>query len=261
MAFIILLAATLNPAIVQGQDHTPGCTNATATGTYGYRMSGVIVGLGPFLVNGIYTHNPDGTMNANVQLVVGSQSFPLLGTNGTFQTNRDCTGSGKFAAPPVLPEVTYQFIVTDGGEQIELLNTNPGVVLQGISRRISKSGEAPACRNDMIVGMYGYRLDGSQPGVANAAVAGLITHGLEHHNDITGTLTGQDTLNLMGTYYPRNLQGNFKVDSNCRGAGSYIDSLGNQVNYVFTVVNGGDTLFLQGADTGTAISGVAQRVR
>src|SRR5689334_20492848 len=113
MALIIVLAATLNPAIVQGQDHTPSCTNSTATGTYGYRMSGVIVGVGPFLVNGIYTHNADGTMSANVQLVVGNQSFPLLGTNGTFQTNRDCTGSGKFAAPPVLPEVTYQFIVTD----------------------------------------------------------------------------------------------------------------------------------------------------
>ena len=80
-------------------------------------------------------------------------------------TNRppSCTGSGRFAAQPLLPEVTYNFIVTDSGEQIELLNTNAGVVLHGAGRRISKSGKSPRCRADMILGAYGYRLDGSLP--------------------------------------------------------------------------------------------------
>jgi hypothetical protein len=261
LALNMLFGIASNLAVVQAQDRTPTCTTATATGTYGYRMTGVIVGFGPFLINGIYTHHADGTMDADVQLVVGNQSFPQQGTNGMFQINRDCTGSGKFAAPPLLPEVTYNFIVTDSGEQIELLNTNSGVVLQGISRRISKSGEVPACRNNMILGAYGYRLDGSLPGFSNVAVAGLITQKMEHPSDAFGTFTGNDDLNLMGQYFPRMLQGVFEVGSNCRGTGSYRDSLGNQINYVFTVVNGGDTLFLQGADAGTVVSGVAQRVR
>src|SRR5262249_37348916 len=155
-------------------------------------------------------------------------------------------GSGSFAAPPLLPEVTYNFIVTDGGDQIELLNTNSGVVLHGISRRISKPGDVPGCRNNMILGAYGYRLDGSLPGFSN--VAGLITQQMEHPYDAFGTFTGNDDLNLMGQYFPRTLQGVFQVGSNCRGTGSYRDSLGNKINYVFTVVNGGDTLFLRGAD-------------
>src|SRR5215831_16467427 len=101
VAIPFLFATSSNLAIVNAQDRRPTCTTATATGTYGYRMTGVIVGVGPFLVNGIYTHKPDGTMNADVQLIVGNQSLPLVGTNGTFHTNSDCTGSGKFAAPPL----------------------------------------------------------------------------------------------------------------------------------------------------------------
>ena len=109
LAFTILFAAFSNPtaALAQDDDHpgfrtanrTPGCTNETATGTYGYRMTGIIVGVGPFLVNGIYTHKPDGTVTVDVQLILGNQSFPASGSNGTFRTNSDCTGSGKFAMP------------------------------------------------------------------------------------------------------------------------------------------------------------------
>jgi len=271
LALTVLLAASSNLTVVLAQDdddhpgsrsgnRTPSCTNATATGTYGYRMNGIIVGVGPFLVNGIYTHKPDGTMNADVQLIVGNQSFPGLG-NGTFRTNSDCTGSGKFAAPALNLEVTYNFIVTDGGDQIELLNTNPGVVLQGISRRISKPGRVPSCEDGMILGTYGYRLEGSLPGFPNVAGAGILTHRKDHAHNAVGTLTGADTLSFMGQYAPRALQGTFKLESNCRGSASYTDSLGNHINYVFTVVNDGDTLFLQGADSGTAISGVAQRVQ
>jgi hypothetical protein len=59
---------TFNRRTVHAQDKTspfpraPHCTNGTASGTYGYRMAGQIVGVGLLLVNGLFTHNPDGTM-------------------------------------------------------------------------------------------------------------------------------------------------------------------------------------------------------
>ncbi|MGH9843476.1 MAG: hypothetical protein ACREEM_32460 [Blastocatellia bacterium] len=182
----------------------PSCTNGTASGTYGYRMTGQLVGVGPFLVNGIFTHNPDGTMDADVQLTVGDQSFPAPGTGGTFKTNNDCTGSGKFRVAALNLDVTYNFIATDGGEQIELLNTNAGVVLHGVGRRISKAGKAPSCNNGTVLGTYGGRLDGSLPGVPAVAIAGIFTH---------------------------------SVDANYNGLFS------GKVNYVFTAVDGGDTIY------------------
>ena len=237
----------------------PNCSAGTASGTYGYRMAGQIVGVGPFLVNGLFTHNPEGTSDADVQLVVGNQSFPAAGTEGTWTIKSDCTGSGKFKVAALNLEVTYNFIATDGGDQIDLLNTNPGVVLHGYGRRISKAGKAPSCNNGSAIGTYGYRLEGSLPNVPLAAIAGTITNSV--NDKFEGISTGSDTFNVMGQYLPRTIAGTYNVASNCRGTGFYADSLGNQVNYVFTLVDKGETIFLMGTDPGVAISGVGQRIK
>lgn len=256
-----IFSTIISPSLAQAQAQrsAPHCTNGTAGGTYGYHMEGQIVGVGPFLVNGLFTHNPNGTMDADVQLVVGDQSFSAAGTNGTFKTNDDCTGSGKFSVAALNLDVTYNFIATDGGDQIELLNTNPGVILHGVGRRIAKAGKAPNCNNGTILGTYGYRFDGSIPGVPAIAISGSFTHSVD--GGYKGQWSGTDTLNLMGQYFPRTNQGTYKLASNCRGTGFYTDNLGNNINYVFTAVDGGDMLYLQGNEPGVAVSGVARRIR
>ena len=238
---------------------TPRCTMGTASGTYGYTMRGQILGVGPFLVNGLFTHNFDGTSDADVQLVVGPQSFPATGTGGTWKINDDCTGSGKFTVPELKLEVTYNFIATDGGNQIDLLNTNAGVLLHGYGRRIAAPGRAPNCNNGTILGTYGYRLDGSLPGVPAFIIAGTLTHAVD--NNYKGIWSGTDTFNAMGSNVPRVNNGTYTLNSNCRGAGFYTDNLGNRINYVITVVDGGDTFFVQGNDPGLAASGIAQRIK
>jgi hypothetical protein len=263
---LALCAALTGATTVLAQDDSgpfghraPSCSIGTASGTYGYRMAGQIVGVGPFLVNGIFTHYPDGTMDGDVQLVVGAQSFPAPATDGKWTVNSDCTGTGKFKVAALNLDVTYNFIATDGGEQIDLLNTNPGVVLHGYGRRISKAGKAPSCNNGSAIGAYGYRLDGSLPNVSLAAIAGTITNSVT--DSFEGVTTGSDTFNAMGQYLPRTLNGTYKVGENCRGTGVYTDSLGNQVNYVFTLVDKGETIFLMGIDPGTAVSGVGRRIK
>ena len=124
---------------IQPEHHTaaqrPRCSNRTASGTYGYRMNGTIVGLGPFLVNGFFVHNPDGTTRVNAYGTIAGQTS-LVTATGTFTTNDDCTGTGQFPTP-ALGTITYYFVVSDGGNQIDLLNTNPGIALQGLGRRIA----------------------------------------------------------------------------------------------------------------------------
>lgn len=237
----------------------PVCTNGTASGTYGYQMAGQIVGVGPFLVNGLFTHYVNGTMDADVQLLVGNQSFPAAGTGGTFTTKRDCTGSGKFRVDALNLEVTYNFIATDGGNQIELLNTNPGIVLHGVARRIAFPGTLPKCSNVTIVGNYGGRLEGSIPGVPAIALAGKYTHSVDQN--FNGLLGGSDTMSLMGQFVPRVIQGNYQMGSNCRGSGTYTDSLGTTVNYVMTAVDNGNRIFLMGTDPNTAVWGTVTRIR
>jgi len=155
--------------------------------------------------------------------------------------------------------VTYNFIATDGGDQIELLNTNPGIVLHGVCRRIANGGSAPRCNNATVLGSYGGRLEGSHPGVPALALAGRYTHSLDQN--FGGVLSGADTVSLMGTFVPRTIQGNFTVSSNCRGAGSYTDDAGNTINYVLTAVDNGDRIFLMGTDPGTAVWGSLTRIK
>ena len=62
-------------------------------------------------------------------------------------------------------------------------------------------------------------------------------------------------------YLPRVTKGTYKLGSNCRATGFYTDNLGNQVNYVFTVADKGDTIFFMGIDPGLAVSGVGQRIK
>src|SRR5262249_9915580 len=199
-------AATLIQPQVHAQDdqpilrRAPHCTNGTASGAYGYQMAGQLIGVGPFLVNGIFTHYPDGTMDGDVHLTLGDQQIPTKWSGGTFKTNDDCTGSGKFFVQALNLEVTYNFIVTDRGEQIELLNTNQGVVLHGAGRRISKTGKAPSCNNGTILGAYGGRLDGSIPGVPSLAIGRVFTHFV--YDKYNGPMTRSHTVSFSGPYPP-----------------------------------------------------------
>ncbi len=233
------------------------CSNRTGSGTYGYQMNGSIVGVGAFLVNGIFTATPDGITTAKVRLTINGQTIPATGTNGTFTVNEDCTSSGTFKIPELNQQITYKAIYTDEGDQLQIINTDPGIVLQGHGRRIAPAWHAPRCDNRMIAGDYGYRLEGSLPGVPSVAAAGLLTHTL------SGKISGFDAASFNGLQVPRrDYQGTYKLNRDCTGTGNYKDSLGTTVNYVFTVVDGGNEIFLQGANgDGDNVFGVGRRVR
>lgn len=238
-----------------------GCTNGTAGGTYGYRMSGQIIGVGPILVNGLFTHDPKGTISGNVYINIAGETIPNASwTEGTFTTNDDCTGSGSFFVAALNTTITYNFIATDGGRQIDLLNTNAGNSFQGAGRRISQHGRGPSCTNGTVLGTYGYRLEGSLPGVPAFVGAGIVTHSLDA-NSFNGVITGSDTNGFNGQYLNRTFQGTYRLNNDCTGTGSYIDSLGSTINYVFVTVDGGEEIYVQGIDPGNVVSGVARRVK
>jgi hypothetical protein len=245
----------------QSENHNasqrPRCSNRTASGTYGYRMRGSIVGTGPFLVNGFFVQNPDGTSSVRAWVVINGQSFLTTGVNGTFKTNEDCTGSGTFFGPELGLQVSYYFVVTDGGNQIDLINTNQGIALQGTGRRIALAGQRPNCDNRMIAGHYSYRLEGSFPGVPNFAGVGYLIHTPTDREN--GKLSGFDTNSFSGQIVPRSIQGTYKLNSDCTGSGRYGDSLGNTIDYVFMVVDRGQQIYLQSNYPGGNVAGLATR--
>lgn len=244
----------------QTQNHNasqrPRCSNRSASGTYGYRMRGAIVGLGSFLVNGYFVHNPDGTMRVHAYGTINGQT-DLVESTGTFTTNDDCTGTGRFPTSSPLGVVTYYFVLTDGGDQIDLINTNAGVALQGTARRIALAGQRPRCDNRMIEGRYSFRLEGSFPGVSNLASAGYFSHTpIDREN---GKVSGFDMNSFSGGILPRSTQGEYKLNSDCTGSGRYTDSFNNVIDYVFMVVDRGQHIYLQSNYPGGNVAGLATR--
>lgn len=255
-----------NTAHAQAEQATPEnhaspqrlrCSNRTVSGTYGYRMNGTIVGVGPFLVNGFFVHNPDGTSSVRAWATINGQTLLTTGINGTFKTNEDCTGSGTFFGPELGLQVSYHFIASEDGDQLEILNTNPGIALQGAGRRIALAGARPNCNNRMIEGRYSYRLEGNIPGVPNYASAGYVIH--TPYDRENGKVSGFDVNSFSGQIVPRSLQGTYKLNRDCTGTGQYGDSLGNTIDYVFMVVDRGRHIYLQGNSPGANVAGIATR--
>ena len=266
----VMLALTLSPIRRDGAAKAQGnssarssvshCTNGTASGTYGYRMSGQIIGLGPILVNGLFTHNPDGTMSGNVYINLNGVTIPNASwTNGTFTTNSDCTGTGTFYVAALDQQITYNFIASDGGRQIDLLNTNAGNAFHGVGRRISQNGQGPSCTDGTIKGSYGYRLEGSLPGVPVFVGAGTVTHSQDEN--LKGITAGADTNGINGMFFPRTFEGTYKVNEDCTGTGRYTDSNGATINYVFVTVDKGQEIYFQGTNPGDIVSGVGRRIK
>ena len=247
--------AQVEQALAENHARRTSCSNRSASGTYGYRMNGSIMGVGSFLVNGYFIHNPDGTTRVHAYGTINGQT-DLIDATGTFTTNGDCTGTGRFPTP-ALGVITYYFVLSDEGNQIDLINTNQGIVLQGTARRIALPRQRPNCSNRMIEGHYSYRLEGSFPGVSNFAGVGYVIH--TPYDRENGKISGFDTNSFSGQITPRSIQGTYKLNRDCTGSGRYGDSLGNTIDYVFMVVDRGKHIYLQSNYPGGNVAGIATR--
>jgi len=116
-------------------DGRPGnCSQRTLNGSYGDTFSGTIVGFGP--IAGIGVTNFDGrghftgtdTVNIN-----GSGGIPEMST-GTYTVNSDCTGSTVQTCPDGWV-VSLSLVIISHGKEYLFLNTAPGVVITGSSKK------------------------------------------------------------------------------------------------------------------------------
>ncbi len=237
----------------------PSCTAGTVSGTYGYRLTGSLAGVGATSVIGIFTQTYDGSFTGrHIIISLNGQPVPNVPYSGTFTINSDCSATGSFTDATGL-RVTFKYVATDGGDELYFVNTDAGNVLSGVARRISSGSHAPRCTVGTINGQYGYHLSGALQGVGPVALAGVINHGLD--GALGGIFNGADTFSANGQIIPvRTIDGTFKMNGDCTGTGNYRDSLGQTINYAFIATGGGRELFLQGTDPGVNVSGFAKRL-
>lgn len=109
------------------------CSNATLSGTYADQDTGTIVGVGPFA--GVNVDSFDGRGKLTISGFSSVNGSVSQGTStGTYQVNADCTGTYTVKDSSGDTFDAF-FVISDGGNQLRIVITDPGTVINCIARK------------------------------------------------------------------------------------------------------------------------------
>ncbi len=110
-----------------------GCSNATLRGAYVDQDTGTIVGVGPFAGVNLDSFDGHGKMTISGVSSVNGSVAPGV-ESGTYQVNPDCTGTYKVQDDSGDTFDAF-FVIGDGGNDLRIVITDPGTVINCIARR------------------------------------------------------------------------------------------------------------------------------
>jgi hypothetical protein len=157
-----------------------------------------------------------------------------------------CTGPAKLfvQGPGGTPGVEYDFQVNvhNGGERLEMIHTNPGLIVDFIAL----PAETSACRNATIAGKFSYTTLGwgmlpNQPEDQTLAgyVTGAMSGGMQFYPHLlppseftdaperSALVDAWDTLSISGIPVTRHMSGWYKLDADCTGTIALRDDIGD----------------------------------
>jgi len=135
VAAVTALALVIAPA---AKADDKGCSNTTLRGTFVYTSTGFITAppavAGPFAETGTQVFDGRGGTTATATL---SQNGNILQVSitGTYTVNPDCTGTFTLQVSPIGITVHVSFVIDDGANEFQAIETEPGLVITRIGRR------------------------------------------------------------------------------------------------------------------------------
>jgi hypothetical protein len=136
MAAVTALALALSST---AKSDNLGCSNATVQGTFAYTSTGYITAppsiAGPFAETGTQSFDGRGGTTAAVTSSQNGNILPLTVT-GTYTVNPDCTGTMTLQVSPIAVTVDVFFVIDDGGNGFQAIETDAGFVITRIGRRL-----------------------------------------------------------------------------------------------------------------------------
>jgi hypothetical protein len=119
--------------------HEKGCSNATLTGTFAHKSTGFITApaalAGPLAHVSTITFNGKGAFTATGIVSQNGNIIDPVTETGTYTVNPDCTGTYTSQLSPLGITAHVFFVIDDSGNEFQLIETDPGTVLTGVSRR------------------------------------------------------------------------------------------------------------------------------
>jgi hypothetical protein len=114
------------------------CSKATLRGTYAHTGTGVITAppelAGPLANVGTETFDGRGGLTSSGFVSLNGNIVAVTET-GTYTVNSDCTGTYTVQISPLGITTSAFFVIDDSANGLQVISTDPGVVITGIARR------------------------------------------------------------------------------------------------------------------------------
>lgn len=250
----VLFIQSESGTTISGRAHRGqfACATSVLSGPYSYSIAGYVVSsngiIMPAADSGMLTADGNGSFRGADTIsqggIVNSRTV-----SGSYSINADCTGNAIFT-DTLGNRLGLDVFVADGSNQVEFIQTDTGAVISGEAQRHGGN-----CSNATVSGAYGYAIEGW---VASASITPFGDSG-QLTADGTGHFSGSSTTSSGGIIHRRTLSGTYQTNSDCSGSASLRDNLGNGGNLRFTASGDGRQLNFIEIDSGTIVSGIAQR--
>lgn len=178
LSLIAFGIAWVFPFVAKGDDVSK-CTQESLNGSYGYVLSGPLVGVGPVAAVGLTTFDGKGGLttqdtvstNGVISRRIGTGSYTMMPSFGGFDAN--CLGSAEVGGD--FGGLTFDFRIVPGssGRELSFIVTNPGTVQTGVAMATADEG----CTLDSLQGTYRGLQAGTNPTGPVAGVGFIIADG------------------------------------------------------------------------------------
>lgn len=136
-AFALAIAPSAKANDTKANDK--GCTDHMLRGAFAYTSTGSAVAppviAGPAVEVGLQTFDGRGGTTVTATLSANGNLVQFNNITGTYTVNSDCTGTFELQ---VAPDFTLHvfFVIDDGGNGFQAIETEPGLVITRIGRRV-----------------------------------------------------------------------------------------------------------------------------
>jgi hypothetical protein len=122
-------------ALMAQHDESRRCSVRTLRGSYGISASGTVEGFGTLVNVGVATFDGRGNLRVVDTVSIDGMIFDRT-TPGTYEVNRDCTGTALLhITVPAMLEAHFKFVLVSGQATFHFLQTDPGALLSGVGQK------------------------------------------------------------------------------------------------------------------------------
>lgn len=237
---------------VEDQDKDDECTVASLHGSYGYFLSGPLIGLGPVAAVGIVTLDGSGGLSAR-DTVSNNGVISHRNGSGAYTLNSNCTGSLSLNGDFLGFSADVMVVPRSHGNDFTFIVTNPFTNQAGEAKRVAR-GDSDGDEGCTLADLQGtYRVLGAGTNLAK----GLITAVGYRVLDGEGHLTlAEDTLSTAGVITHRlGRTADYTVESSCAVTEVFADGL----TFDGVIVAGGREAFFIRTNPGTVITALYKK--